>query len=396
MALDATETRIRDRLRLDAPSMLARLGDMVAVPSGCGHRPGLERMRQLLVARLERLGAAITLMPAQPRPSWVDPLPGRDAMQPLVVAKAPGARQGPRLLLCGHIDTVHDPTGAFQRLEPRGDGAMTGPGAADMKGGLEVMLSALEAIESEGVHLPWTVVLVPDEETGTFGTSAALRQVAAEHDRAFVVEPATAAGDLVSERAGSGQFCIEAHGRAAHAGRDFASGVSAVRELAVTVAQACSLADVAQGRVLNVGPLQGGAATNIVPDLARAWGNIRFRDEDDGASLMRAIEALAHGGDRDVPRVRIRIELNRPAKPANPGVRAMGEAAVQVAADLGFCVGLAATGGVSDANLIQQAGPPALDGLGVRGGNLHRTDEFMWPDSLAERAGLLAILLARQ
>lgn len=396
MGLDARETRLRDRLRADAPGMLARLGEMVAVPSGCGHRPGLEHMRRLLCDRLGGLGADITLMPAQPRPTWVDPLPGRDAMQPLVVARAPGVRRGPRLLLCGHIDTVHDPADAFQRLEPRGDGAMTGPGAADMKGGLEVMLSALEALEAEGVRLPWTVVLVPDEETGTFGTSAALRQVAAEHDRAFVVEPATASGDLVSERAGSGQFLIEAHGRAAHAGRDFASGVSAVRELAATVVQACALADAARGRVVNVGPLQGGSATNIVPDLARAWGNIRFRDEGDGASLMRAIEALARGSEQEVPRVRVRMELNRPAKPANDGVRALGEAAVQVAVDLGFRVGLAATGGVSDANLIQQAGPPALDGLGVRGGNLHRGDEFMWPESLAERAGLLAILLARQ
>ena len=131
-------------------------------------------------------------------------------------------------------------------------------------------------------------------------------------------------------------------------------------------------------------------------DHARAWGNLRYRDEAEGAALGAALDALAHGSDAEVPRLRVHRVHNRPAKPCTDAVRALGERAQAVAADLGLKVGLSSTGGVSDANMIQHAGPPTLDGLGVRGGNLHRLDEFMWPDSLPERAALLAVLLSRE
>jgi glutamate carboxypeptidase len=396
MALDAVERALRDRLHASRDAMVERLAAMVAIPTGHGHREGLERLRELVAARLRVLGASIELVMADARPEWIDPRPATDARVAALIASRTAGRSGPRLLLCGHIDTVHDPAGAFRHLEPRGDGAMTGPGAVDMKGGLEVMLSALESLEALGVSVAWTVVLVTDEETGSFGCSRALARVARDHHRAFVVEPAAGDGDLVVERPGSGQFLIEAFGRAAHAGRDFASGVSAVQALAKAVVGACALADVERGRIVNVGPLEGGTATNIVPDRARAWGNIRYRSEADGAALGAAIDGLACGGDDDLPRVRVRRIQNRPAKPCTDAVRALALRAQAAAADLGLRVGLASTGGVSDANLIQHAGPPTLDGLGVRGGNLHRTDEYLWPDSLSERAALLAVLLARE
>lgn len=395
MSLDPTDLALRDRLHAEKSRMLARLGEMVAIPSGFGHGAGLQAMQRLLVARLGALDAAVESRPAELRPAWVDPRPVPVTGAPVLVIRPRQPRTGPRLLLCGHLDTVHDPEGSFQSLEPRGDGAMTGPGAADMKGGLEVMCAAIEALEAQRLGVAWTVLLVPDEESGSFGSASAIADVAREHDMAFVMEPATASGDLVVERGGSGQFMIEAFGRAAHAGRDFAQGVSAVRSLAAAVTHVCAMSDPDQGRVVNVGPLQGGAATNIVPDHARAWGNLRFRSAAEGRSLAEAIASAASGGEDDVPRLRVHLTLNRPAKPCSEAVRAMGEAAVEIARDLGFRVGLGSTGGVSDANLIQHEGPPTLDGLGVRGGHLHRADEFMWPESLPERAALLAILLRR-
>ncbi len=396
MALSPQESALRDRLLTMQPEMVRRLAEMVAVPSGGGHAPGLERMRAMVAARLQAMGASVELVPSAARPVWVDPVPASDARPPTLVARRTEGRPGAHLLLSGHLDTVHDPHGPFQKLQHRGDGAMTGPGGADMKGGVEVMLSALEALEALALPVAWTVLLVGDEESGSFGSADTIAREAARHDRAFVVEPATPSGDLVVQRPGSGQFLIEATGRAAHAGRDFAQGVSAVQALAKAVLAAGALADPARGRIVNVGPLQGGVATNIVPDTARAWGNLRYTDEADGEALGRAIDATACGGETDLPRVRVRRVHNRPAKPCTDAVRALGERAQAVAADLGLRVGLASTGGVSDANLIQHAGPPTLDGLGVRGGNLHRTDEFLWPDSLSERAALLAILLARE
>jgi len=396
MVLSHEESALRDRLHASQSIMMQRLAKMVAISSGFGNTQGLDALRTMIAARLSALGATIEFVPADARPSWVDHAPGLDPRAPTLIARCGQGQRAVSLLLCVHIDTVHDPQGDFQKLLPRGDGAFTGPGAVDMKGGIEVMLSALEALHAQGKVIAWTVMVVSDEESGSFGAAAAIAREAEKHQFAFVMEPATSVGDLVVQRPGSGQFLLQAFGRAAHAGRDFAQGVSAVQALAKAVTAAGQMSDASTGRIVNVGPLQGGVATNIVPDVAKAWGNIRFRDEAEGRLLGAAIDALASGGDGEVPRVRVQRIMNRPAKPCTLAVRELGERAQAVAADLGFHVGLAATGGVSDANLIQQAGPPTLDGLGVRGGNLHRSDEFMWPESLPERAALLAILIFRQ
>ncbi len=396
MALDATEHSMHDRLKAQQSQMLLRVGEMVSMPTGYGNKSGLLSLREFLAVRLRNLGATIELIDADARPEWIESTSGPDARMPILVAHRTQGRTGPRMLLCGHLDTVHDPKGTFQRMEPRSDGAVVGPGVVDMKGGLEVLVCALEMLEAHGERVAWTVVLVSDEESGSFGSAAALTKLAATHDRAFVVEPATASGDLVVARAGSGQFMLQAFGRAAHAGRDFAKGISAVTALAKAVVDASALVDIPRGRLVNIGPLQGGVATNIVPDAARAWGNFRFANDAEGRELGLALDALAYGSESDVPRLRLCKNANRPAKPCTDQVKALGLRAQIVATDLGLSVGLASTGGVSDANLIQQAGPPTLDGLGVRGGNLHRNDEFMWPDSLPERASLLAILLRRE
>ena len=263
-----------------------------------------------------------------------------------------------------------------------------------MKGGILITIAALEALHATNTDANWTFILTSDEETGSFQSEALLRELAQHHDVGLIMEPALADGSLVIERMGSGQFRIECFGQSAHVGREFTRGVSAVIALGEVLAKLGQLSDPANGMIINIGPLQGGTATNVVPDYAAAWGNVRYRDEAAGQVLAERIDALNSPGE-SLPRIRIQRHWNRPAKPATDAVYTLAKHAQHAARDLGQNLPLASTGGVCDGNILQHAGLPCLDTLGVRGGNLHRTDEFIELASLIDRAQLMAILISR-
>ena len=396
MSMNDLEREVCARIAARHQQMVDELTQWVAIPTGRGHVVGLHAQRAALAHRLRALGAVTRDISCEPRPDWIDPpwarSAGADGVDILV---GEHAGPGPRLLLSGHFDTVHDPHGAFKELKAIGGGRATGPGAADMKGGIVLALTALEAIRDVGHALAWTFVLTPDEETGSFGSAAALKGLAPGHAAGFVFEPAGQGDSLVVERMGAGQFVIEAFGRAAHVGRDYATGVSAVRQLSESVLAAEAMANPAAGRIVNIGPLQGGAATNIVPDHAMAWGNMRFATPADEAELGRSLDSLAHGADGEVPRVRVRRIGGRPAKPLTAEVERLAHLARAASQDLGRELPFGKTGGVCDGNNLQAAGLPTLDTLGVRGGNLHREDEWVDLDGMVDRAQLVALVLLR-
>jgi len=395
MNLSDREHAVCDAIGRREADLLEQLRAHVAIPTGRGHEPGLDEYRGRLAERLVALGAEVTLVSGEPRPSWVDPPGAPPAREPPPVLVARRAGDGPRVLLVGHLDTVHDPHGDFMSLSAPRDGRVTGPGAVDMKGGLVVALSALEALaDAGGDSGGWTVVLNSDEETGSFASDHVLRAEARRHDVGLVVEPALPGGALATARGGSGQLMVETRGRSAHAGREFAKGVSAVVALARVILALHALARPDEGVVVNVGPLRGGLVTNTVPDAAACWGNVRYPDTARAEALGVAIDTLATAGD-SLPGVTVHRQWNRPAKPQTPAVTALAMAARQVAEDLGGTLPFATTGGVCDGNILQAEGLPTLDTLGVRGGNLHRTDEFVEVDSLVDRCRLLAVMLMR-
>ncbi len=387
-------------LRHDA--MVNDLAEYVAIPTGKGHTPGLDALRERVVERLTSLGASVSLEPGEPKPAWLEgpggvqrnAAAGRADPPPVVVARRSGG-SGPRVLIAGHLDTVFEPDGAFQTMTAQDDGEhASGPGVVDMKGGVVLALHALECLAEAGVDLNWTVLLNSDEETGSFTSEAVLRRVAAEHDFGIAVEPALPDGGLAIERMGSGQFCVDVFGRSAHAGREFEKGVSAVTKLGEMLVELSQLVDLERGKIVNVGPLLGGPVTNAVPDYAACWGNVRYRDPAAGDELAEQIDALATADDA-MPRVVVHRRWNRPAKPETDAVRRFAELTRDAAESLGQTMPFARTGGVCDGNILQDAGLATLDTLGVRGGNLHRTDEFIELSSLVERAQLLAVVLSR-
>ncbi|MCX5650722.1 MAG: M20/M25/M40 family metallo-hydrolase [Planctomycetota bacterium] len=397
---NALERDIAARLAARQPRMEAELAEFVAIPTGTGHEAGLSRLRAMFRARLAALGADLSELAGDPRPAWITQ-PGQSADAPPPPALRAAARDGKGrpVLVTGHLDTVHDPFGSFQTLAREANGRAVGPGAIDMKGGLVIMIHALEVLAEAGVAPAWTVLLNSDEETGSLHSQrvirAEARACAARGGLGLAMEPSLPDGSLVLERLGSATFRIECEGRAAHAGRDFAQGVSAVNALAGKILDAAKLVDLDAGTVVNIGPLEGAKATNIVADRARAWGNARFRDAAREESVKRGLVALSTAADAPLPRTRVEYEPNRPAKPETAAVRALAEEVRAIGEALGETVGFGKSGGVSDGNLMQAEGLPTLDTMGPRGGNLHRTDEYIDLASMAPRAATLAILLAR-
>ena len=400
-ALSNDELRLVSWIGAHREAMERDLAQFVAIPTGTGHETGLAEFRAMMRARLAAFGAEIDEIAGDPRPSWiVQPGQRADAAPPISLRAVARHRKGRPVLVTGHLDTVHDPFGAFQTLTHETSSRAIGPGAIDMKGGLVVMLYALQALATEQIPVAWTVLLNSDEETGSLHSQRAIRAearaCAAAGGIGFAMEPALPDGSLVLERLGSCTFRIECEGRAVHAGRDFASGVSAVHALATKILDAAKLVDLEQGTVVNIGPLEGGKATNIVADRARGWGNARFRDAAREDELKRGLFALATAPDAALPRTRLEYESNRPAKPEIPAVRALAEEVRAIGLARGQTVGFGKSGGVSDGNLMKAEGLPTIDTMGPVGGNLHRTDEYIELDSLVPRASMLAILLARQ
>lgn len=395
MPLSDAERRLGEIIQRRDAALRADLAALVAIPTGRNHKAGLDEARGLLTSRLSRLGARVELVPGDPKEPWLYGSDDRSSIPPTAVCRRDGAGAA-RVLLSGHLDTVHDPAGPFQRLSVAADGRTAlGPGCSDMKGGLLIAVAALEALEETGVRGPWGFILNSDEETGSYHSDAALRREAAAYDAGIALEPALPDGSLVVERPGSGQFFIEARGKAAHVGRDFASGVSAITALAGAVIHINAMADPARGRITNVGVIEGGAATNIVPDLARAWGNVRFATPDAASDLATGLDALVSPQRPGAAALAVHRSFNRPAKPLTPGVQRLADAARAAAQDLGQHLPFGRTGGVCDGNNLQAAGLPTIDTLGVRGGGLHTPEEWIDLSSLVERCQLLAVLVSR-
>lgn len=389
--------RARDRAVIEAVRALepaARTGwrELVDLESSSADVGALGRVLAWVERALIDLGASIERRPAPTAMDRIDAPDGTSTGAGVAVAKS-GSDDRRRMLVCVHLDTVHAHWQGATWTET--GSRVVGPGVADMKGGVLVVLLALRALRQARIDdLSWTVVATTDEETGSWASRDALAALAPGHAAAFIPEPAMPDGSIVVQRPGSARVSIEVTGRAAHAGRDAAKGISAVTALCEAVAAAARLADPPR-RIVNMALLRGGDSTNIIPDHADAVGNIRWQSEADGHALCSGLQALGRGGPDDLPQVVVGIEVNRPVKERTDAVEALVRCMQDAAGSLGLHVGAGFTGGVSDGNIIQAAGVPTLDGMGVRGGNLHRHDEFAELDSLGERAALLALTMLR-
>lgn len=379
----------------DAP-MLAQVEGWAAINSGTGNLAGLKTVAGKLADAFAALPGDVRLVAPDPveavlADGSVKTIERGSHLHLAVRPEAPT-----RILLTGHMDTVFAADHPFQTLRWLEKGVLNGPGTADMKGGLSVILSALGALEASPLaeRIGYDVLINSDEETGSQASARLIAELARGKIAALTYEPALPDGTLAGARPGSGNFSVTIHGKAAHAGRnpeDGRNALLAAADLALRLNAAKSA-----GLKVNPAKIDGGGPNNIVPDQAILRVNMRPMTPDD----MIAAEAVLRDSIAAVSRehgvhCNLHGGFNRPPKPLDPAAERLFNLVRDCGNDLGLAVAWKATGGVCDGNNIAACGVPVVDTMGPRGGSIHSDEEFLIVDSLAERAQLSALTLMR-
>lgn len=363
--------------------------------SGTMNLEGLDRVKLELVNAYSVLGGDLQLRDCDPL-SVVDEsgeVKASPLGQAIHIVKRPEASK--RVLLCIHMDTVYDADHPFQKCKMLDNGTFNGPGVADAKGGLVVMLEALRAFEASSFasNLGWEVLINPDEEIGSPGSVGMIKEIAQRCDFGLLFEPGLDATSLVSWRKGSGNFSFVVRGRAAHAGRDFAAGrnaITAASRLAAAIDELNSDPEI----TFNVGRISGGGALNTVPDLAIVRVNVRVRTPEEQAEVEQQMSSItARFNELDGISVTLHGTFSSPPKPITPEMERVQNRIENCAKALGMDLNWRGTGGASDGNKFAAAGLPNVDSLGPCGGRIHSDEEFLIPESLVPRAKLATLIL---
>lgn len=408
-AADQTEARIAAAVQAGAPATVDWLRALVEQNSGTFNPAGVEAVAALVRPRLEALGFAVRWIPT--------PETGRAGH---LVASHRGDGRGKRLLLIGHLDTVFEPDHPFRGFRIEG-GRAIGPGVGDDKGGIAVMVLALQALQQAGAlaGADITVVLTGDEEEvgqPVAQARAALVAAGRQADVALDFENLSRVDgrDMGAvARRSSNTWTLRVEGEAAHSSGIFspAVGAGAGFELA-RILDAFRRELPEPNLTFNVGLLAAGEQVafdgpdqarlrasgkdNIVPGVALARGDVRTLSAEQTRRVAAKMQAIVA---RHLPRTRARLEFAEHYPPMAPtaGNRALLALLNAVNHDLG----LPPMGEVDP--LARGAGDisfvaPWVDGLvglGLAGGNSHADGEYVELDSLPRQATRAAVLIHR-
>jgi len=335
---------------------------------------------------------------------------GKKSTRPLGKAlhfiKRPDAQV--KVLFGGHMDTVYHKDSPFQKVVDEDNIRLHGPGVCDMKGGLVVLLYALQALEKSpyASQIGWEVIINPDEEIGSPGSRTLFEEAAKRHKFGLIFEPSHQDGSLVSSRAGSMKLSLIVKGKAAHAGRDFAKGRSALFAAASFITDLEQLNTLKPNGdevenfenqvIVNCGEMRSGLGHNVVPDLATLRINVRSGSPEKLRDTKKAIEELVkkHSA-RDGIWMELHTDSASPPKVVDKNTKQLLDDLTKTASDLGITLTTKPSRGSCDGNFLAGAGLATVDALGVIGGNIHTHDEFLLIDSLPARAKLVALFIMR-
>jgi glutamate carboxypeptidase len=394
--VDAEQTR--------TTSMLQRWVDQ---NSGTMNLAGVQAVRAMVEPEFQQLGF---------KTEWIDmKAAGRSGH---LVARHAGSRNGKRLLLIAHLDTVFEPDSPFQRWSREGD-IGHGPGSGDDKGGIAVIVAALRAMQAAGTlkTANITVFLTGDEEDAGSPLSISRRDLVAEGRKA---DAALDFEDLAQEngidmgstaRRSAGSWTLTVTGRSAHSAGVGAGNYGAIYELARIVDQfrrdlpddklTYNVGLIAGGQSVKLDPgkirLDATGKTNIIAATAIARGDLRAISQEQierTRAKMRAIVAQPLAG------AKAEISFDEDAYPPMPptdGNRALLERLNRANADMG----LAQMGeldpskrGAGDISFVA-ADVDGLAGLGPASDGSHTDKEAVDIPSIFKQAKRAAIFMSR-
>jgi len=376
ITLSPQEQAIVDSLARQKAKLIETLLAWSAQNSGSHNQAGLTAMRELLRTRARRLNASVTDRDLA-EGEYVTPSGEKKTVSyapALEITKRPDAPV--QLVLTGHYDTVFPKDFHFQAPRYVDDNTVNGPGTADMKGGILVMLTALEALEQSqyAENIGYKVLLSPDEEIGSPGSSQRLMELGKKAHVGLTFEPALPDGSLAGARKGSGNWALIVKGRAAHAGREHHLGRNAIAAMAEFVVALDALNGQQDGVTFNIGKIDGGGATNIVPELAIGRFNVRVKEDGDDSWVLEQLDALtAIINEKEGISAELTGGFTRPPKPMSPANAQVFDWVKQAGALLGQTIKWAPSGG----------------------GEIHSDREYIKLDSLVTRAQLATVILLK-
>ena len=374
---------LREDLRRREAEIVRLLGRFVRCESPSHDKPAVDRMAGIVAKQWLDRGAKVRMVSQKVRGDHVR----------AEIWLGQGRPTG-QILVLGHLDTVY-PLGTLAKTPYRiSAGCAWGPGTFDMKAGLVMALTAVDALKTLGLRPSKKLVFFwnSDEEIDSESSRRQIEREAKQSDAVLVLEPALGPkGHVKTARKGVGTAELVVTGRSAHTGLNPQQGVNAVHELALQTVRLMKMNDSRRGITVQVTVVAGGTVSNVVPDTARALMDLRVKTRADAAPLERTLRRLRP----ILPGARIEIcgGINRPPLERTAGVVDLFRRAQSLMREIGVPLGESFAGGGSDGNFTAALGIPTLDGLGAIGNGAHSPREHVVIRSLPDRATLLAGLL---
>ena len=363
---------------------LATVEQLVDIDTGTGQAPGLKTVSEMLVKRLEALGATVQTTPASP--STGDNIVG--------TIKGTGNKS---FLLMIHYDTVFGPgTAAKRPFKVEGEKAY-GPGVADAKGGVAMVLHSLKLLQDQKFkdYGTITVLFNPDEEMGSAGSKKIIAELARQHDYVFSYEPPDTDAVTVATNGINGVF-VDVKGKSSHAGSAPEAGRNAAMELSHQLIQLKDLGDKAKGTTVNWTMINAGTKRNIIPDSAVAEGDMRYSDLSESDRVLADGQRIVQSKLIDGTQVTFRMDKGRPPLAKNPATEDLAKTAQTLYGKIGRKVEPIAMRFGTDAGYAyvpDSQKPAVLETMGVVGAGLHSEDEYMELSSIAPRLYLTTAMI---